>query len=834
MMSARARRSVNSCQRASRSPSAWRASSATGWRGGAVAHPLKSPSRQRRLLRRLRATLGPAPAILEVLDLLLDPLGGRVELQGLLPRGERLGLESVLQIGVAEVLVDHRVGFLRLVNGALELLQSVGVATLLVVRPAEAVDEIAVVRLDRERLADELDRLVEVLPALGVHVADVVVRLGVLGIECDHLPERADGVVELGLLLEDDAELKVEVLVLVVEAQSLPEGLHGAVVLLAAEVRGAEVEKELGPLRLEVDGVAEDCDVLVVALGPSVEESELDARVDRAGVDAQDALELRAGLGVLPAVHVRGGEEVPRPKVRRLERDGAPEGVGRPVPLFLLVEDRPELHPHTRVARRDLGERLDLRLRFLEAAEPDEQVAEPFDERRVVGVRLGGVPVDLDRLVGLAARLVHIAEGRPGAVVVGIELEGLLERGDRLGEPPRLRGHLRDHELVVRVGLGVQQGRGTPRRRVEGRRDRPSGGARGERHARQEKRGSDEQAADHRSAPRSAGNRQAFVSRRRAAAARAGSGIGEIASSIARRSAAPSGAEERGRLRGAAEGPASSSVPRVNRSARTAGNRARSRAVSSSARSVSSWSHGELSTITVRQPSTSAWGLARRATSAPTRVDHTRLTWCSASRSRSSGTAVTSRSATARGAPTLIHLYHTPSARIPRGRSAIVAAVMAKPRRGDSLELVIDDLAFGGEGVGRVNGYVVFVRGAVPGDRVRAKLVDARSRFGRAVIESIEVPSPDRVEPPCPYFGRCGGCRLQHVAYPAQLAFKEKQVRDCLERIGGLGAFELRPILPGPEPYGYRNKMEFTITRPSQATDGGGCGGRDPPTTAVG
>ena len=157
-----------------------------------------------------------------------------------------------------------------------------------------------------------------------------------------------------------------------------------------------------------------------------------------------------------------------------------------------------------------------------------------------------------------------------------------------------------------------------------------------------------------------------------------------------------------------------------------------------------------------------------------------------------------------------------------------MASVMAKPRRGDSLELVIDDLAFGGEGVGRVNGYVVFVRGAVPGDRVRAKLVDARSRFGRAVIESIATPSPDRVEPPCPYFGRCGGCRLQHLAYPAQLAFKEKQVRDCLERIGGLGAFELRPILPAPEPYGYRNKMEFTITRPSQATHGGG-GLAEPP-----
>ena len=65
---------------------------------------------------------------------------------------------------------------------------------------------------------------------------------------------------------------------------------------------------------------------------------------------------------------------------------------------------------------------------------------------------------------------------------------------------------------------------------------------------------------------------------------------------------------------------------------------------------------------------------------------------------------------------------------------------MAKPRRGDSLVLAIDDLAFGGEGVGRVDGYVVFVRGGVPGDRVRVKLVEARSRFGRAVIESVETP----------------------------------------------------------------------------------------------
>src|SRR6266550_8060373 len=105
---------------------------------------------------------------------------------------------------------------------------------------------------------------------------------------------------------------------------------------------------------------------------------------------------------------------------------------------------------------------------------------------------------------------------------------------------------------------------------------------------------------------------------------------------------------------------------------------------------------------------------------------------------------------------------------------------MAKPRRGDVLDLTIDE---------------------------------ARSRFGRAVIESLEAPSPDRVEAPCAYFGRCGGCRLQHLSYAAQLRFKEKQVRDCLERIGGLGEFELRPILAAPDPYGYRNKMEFTVVR---------------------
>jgi 23S rRNA (uracil1939-C5)-methyltransferase len=142
---------------------------------------------------------------------------------------------------------------------------------------------------------------------------------------------------------------------------------------------------------------------------------------------------------------------------------------------------------------------------------------------------------------------------------------------------------------------------------------------------------------------------------------------------------------------------------------------------------------------------------------------------------------------------------------------------MSRPARGETVSLTIDDLAFGGEGVGRVDGYVVFVRGGLPGDHLRVRLTEARARFGRGRIERIERPSPDRVEAPCPYFGRCGGCRLQHLAYDAQLAFKTKQLRDCLERLGGLGPFELRAMVGAAETYGYRNKMEFTVV--------GGAGG---------
>ena len=75
---------------------------------------------------------------------------------------------------------------------------------------------------------------------------------------------------------------------------------------------------------------------------------------------------------------------------------------------------------------------------------------------------------------------------------------------------------------------------------------------------------------------------------------------------------------------------------------------------------------------------------------------------------------------------------------------------MAKPRRGECVEVTIDDLAFGGEGVGRLDGYVMFVRGGLPGDRLRVQVMEARARYGRGVIEDVLTGSPHRVDPPCP------------------------------------------------------------------------------------
>jgi 23S rRNA (uracil1939-C5)-methyltransferase len=127
----------------------------------------------------------------------------------------------------------------------------------------------------------------------------------------------------------------------------------------------------------------------------------------------------------------------------------------------------------------------------------------------------------------------------------------------------------------------------------------------------------------------------------------------------------------------------------------------------------------------------------------------------------------------------------------------------------EPLELSIDSLAAGGEGVGRdTGGRVVFVPFAAPGDRLRVRVVEAHARFARAEIEAILSPGASRVSPRCRVFGDCGGCAWQHVAYPAQLAAKRAILRDALERIGGLAPPPIE-LMPSPAPYGYRGRARL-------------------------
>jgi 23S rRNA (uracil1939-C5)-methyltransferase len=139
--------------------------------------------------------------------------------------------------------------------------------------------------------------------------------------------------------------------------------------------------------------------------------------------------------------------------------------------------------------------------------------------------------------------------------------------------------------------------------------------------------------------------------------------------------------------------------------------------------------------------------------------------------------------------------------------------VAAPVRKGEELELRIDSLAYGGSGVARRNGFVVFVRGGLPGDDVRARVTKVKRGFAEGVVTEVLAPSSARVVAPCRHFGVCGGCRFQDLVYEAQLAEKERQVRDSLVRIGRFVDPPLEPILPAGSRYGYRNKLEYSFTR---------------------
>ncbi len=138
---------------------------------------------------------------------------------------------------------------------------------------------------------------------------------------------------------------------------------------------------------------------------------------------------------------------------------------------------------------------------------------------------------------------------------------------------------------------------------------------------------------------------------------------------------------------------------------------------------------------------------------------------------------------------------------------------MAAPVTKDQeLELQIDSLAYGGNGVARLNGFVVFVRRGLPGDLVRARVTKVKRNHAEALAVVVVTRSPLRVEAPWEHYPACGGCRFQDLAYEAQVAAKEEQVADALRRIGGIAEPPLEPIVPAVEIFHYRNKLEYSFT----------------------
>jgi 23S rRNA (uracil1939-C5)-methyltransferase len=145
---------------------------------------------------------------------------------------------------------------------------------------------------------------------------------------------------------------------------------------------------------------------------------------------------------------------------------------------------------------------------------------------------------------------------------------------------------------------------------------------------------------------------------------------------------------------------------------------------------------------------------------------------------------------------------------------------MAAPvRKGEELDLTVDSLAYGGNGVARHDGFVVFVRGGVPGDDVRARITKVKRGFAEGVVTELLAGSSSRVAAPCRHFGTCGGCRFQDLAYEVQIAEKERQVRDALTRIGRFTDPPLEPIVPAASQYGYRNKLEYSFTATADGVD---------------
>jgi 23S rRNA (uracil1939-C5)-methyltransferase len=138
--------------------------------------------------------------------------------------------------------------------------------------------------------------------------------------------------------------------------------------------------------------------------------------------------------------------------------------------------------------------------------------------------------------------------------------------------------------------------------------------------------------------------------------------------------------------------------------------------------------------------------------------------------------------------------------------------VAAPVKREQEVELEIESLAYGGNGVARLNGYVVFVRRGLPGDRVRARVTKVKRNFAEALVEEVVEPGTQRVEAPCAHYPACGGCRFQDLAYDAQATQKAAWVRDSLVRLAGIAEPPLEELVPAEDVFHYRNKLEYSFT----------------------
>ena len=133
--------------------------------------------------------------------------------------------------------------------------------------------------------------------------------------------------------------------------------------------------------------------------------------------------------------------------------------------------------------------------------------------------------------------------------------------------------------------------------------------------------------------------------------------------------------------------------------------------------------------------------------------------------------------------------------------------------KNDIVRLTISDIGTDGEGIGKVDGYTLFVKDAVIGDTITARVIKLKKNYGYGRLMEVIEPSKDRVEPVCPVARQCGGCKIQQMSYDAQLDFKRKLVEGNLRRIGGFSDIDVLPVIGMDEPYHYRNKAQYPVGR---------------------